>query len=95
MFYFKRNKELHGIVVCHVDDFLHAGDAGFDSTVMHNLKSLFLAGRHEETEFSYVGFKVDQDSSCIAINQNEYVQLATKYCFATFTNLTKIRPTNT
>ena len=44
MFYLKKNGQLNGIICCHVDDFLHAGDEHLDS-VMSKLRKRFSAGK--------------------------------------------------
>ena len=63
-----------GVIVCHVDDFLHAGEPVFDNTVMSGLRGRFLAGKLEETTFKYVGFNVHQSSIGVTLDQNDYVE---------------------
>ena len=44
LFCFKVDGYLRGMMACHIDDFLHAGDSTFDLTVMRKLRTRFLAG---------------------------------------------------
>ena len=62
MFYLKKNGQLKGIICCHVDDFLHAGDEQLDH-IMSKLRQRFSAGKVEGKCFSYIGFKVAQKDS--------------------------------
>ena len=73
MFYLKKNGQLNGIICCHVDDFLHAGDEHLDS-VMSKLRKHFSAGKVEEKCFDYIGFHVIQDSGNIMIDHSGYMQ---------------------
>ena len=73
MFYLKKNGQLNGIICCHVDDFLHAGDEHLDS-VMSKLRKRFSAGKVEEKCFDYIGFQVIQDSGNIMIDHSGYMQ---------------------
>jgi len=67
------NGELVGILMSHIDDFLHAGEILFDETVMRGLRDRFLAGKLEENQFSYIGFHIKQIRSGIILDQNKYV----------------------
>jgi hypothetical protein len=77
LFYFKQGTVLCGIVVSHIDDFLHAGNDVFDVSVMDKLRHRFVAGKLMEADFSYVGFGVKQDSNGIVIDQNKFVKRMT------------------
>ena len=68
------NGELEGILVSHIDDFLHAGTDLFRELVMKPLRTRFVAGRVEEGNFSYVGFKITQNDQGIVLDQSSYVQ---------------------
>jgi len=54
LFFFKCDGHLEGIVISHIDDFLHAGNNRFDSIVMSKLRERFLAGKLEESHFKYI-----------------------------------------
>lgn len=68
LFYLKDGK-LRGVVCCHVDDFLHAGDIQFENDVIAKLTRRFLAGKIEETSFIYIGFHLIQDERGITMTQ--------------------------
>ena len=53
MFYYCVDGELHGIIGCHIDDFLHAGTVVF---VIDEVMRRFTVGR-KEGEFSYINTK--------------------------------------
>ena len=64
---------MSGVLVSHIDDFLHAGDESFEHDILKPLGKRFLPGRFEEREFKYVGFNVVQDDRGITISMSEYV----------------------
>ena len=74
VFYYQADNSLQGFIVCHVDDFLHAGSTRFETDIIKPLHQRFHAGRCEEETFNYVGFYLTQSSDCITISQNDYVQ---------------------
>ena len=74
LFYFKKNSKLCGLLVSHIDDFLHAGNATFDTEVMEKLRCRFVAGKLVDSDFSYVGFHIKQDAHSITLDQSEYVK---------------------
>ena len=72
LFYLQREGKLVGMMVCHIDDFLHAGEEEFD-IVMAKLRERFLAGKLEEGHFKYVGFNIIQGKDDIVLDQQEYM----------------------
>ena len=62
-----------GILVSHIDDFLHAGDLSFDESVTKKLCSRFLSGKNVETEFKYTGYQITQSDAGIIMDQNSYI----------------------
>lgn len=73
LFYFKSESgQLLGMLVSHIDDFLHAGDTEFDKRVMSELTKRFVAGKVEESSFTYIGFKINQTADKIIMDQNSY-----------------------
>lgn len=75
LFYkFDSSGELVGLLVSHIDDFLHAGEGVFDTEVMAGLRNRFLAGKLEEDHFTYIGFTVKRDKLGILLDQNKYVE---------------------
>ena len=72
-FYFKENEKLAGVIISHIDDFLHAGNENFGEKVVKPLTKKFSAGREEEKEFSYVGLQISQGKMGIKLDQNQYI----------------------
>ena len=73
MLYLHKGDKLSGIVCCHVDDFLHAGEEHFDY-IMISLGKRFVAGKVEERNFYYIGFRITQDKNGIILDQSRYVE---------------------
>lgn len=65
---------LSGMLLSHIDDFLHAGDGNFDRSVMGPLRTRFIAGKVQDQNFSYVGFQIVQKEHGITLDMNEYVE---------------------
>jgi hypothetical protein len=74
LFYRTDVNGLSGVLVSHIDDFLHAGDRDFDCNTTDQLCKRFLAGSNQEKKFSYVGYQISQYASCIVLDQNSYVE---------------------
>ena len=66
--------KLCGIIVSHIDDFLHCGNPDFEHDVMQPLRKRFLAGKLEERNFSYVGYQMNQCAEGIQLSQDSYVK---------------------
>ena len=73
-FYYGNGEKLRGILVSHIDDFLHAGDDVFEKDVMDPLRERFEAGKLEEGNFLYVGFQICQREEGIVLDQSDYVR---------------------
>ena len=73
MFFLNNGGKLSGIICCHVDDFLHAGDEHLEMIIV-NLWKRFVAGKIEEQSFDYIGFRIIQESSAIILDQSRYVE---------------------
>ena len=73
MFYLHKGDKLSGIVCCHADDFLHAGEEHFDN-IMISLRKRFVAGKVEERNYNYIGFRITQDKNGITLDQSRYVE---------------------
>ena len=73
--YFSReHKTLSGMLLTHVDDFLHgSGDEEFHNNVMLPLKERFKFGNEDNEDFLYVGLHVVQTSDEIVVDQDRYV----------------------
>ena len=73
-FYIDKWGHLAGILVSHVDDFLHAGNSEFNERMMTPLNQHFLAGKQEEGRFRYVGFDVCQSDGDVQISMDHYIE---------------------
>jgi hypothetical protein len=73
MFTLIREGSLIGIICCHVDDFLHAGNETFEAG-MCKLRQRFLAGKIEEGNFSYIGFQITQNTDGIKLDHSMYME---------------------
>ena len=69
MLYLHKEDKLSGIVCCRVDDFCHAGEEHFDN-IMISLRKRFVAGKVEERNFNYIGFRITQDKHGIILDQS-------------------------
>ena len=72
MFMLAESGCLHGIICCHVDDFLHAGSKTFEA-IMHKLCDRFLAGKMEDGDFKYIGFRIIQEVDKIILDHSGYI----------------------
>lgn len=73
VFYVIKDKKLRGLICCHVDDFLHAGDTAFEK-LMVKLRDRFCAGKVEEKTFKYIGFQVKQEPDMIELDHSNYIE---------------------
>lgn len=67
MFMRIENGCLSGIICCHIDDFLHAGNKYFE-TVINKLRTRFLAEKIEDGDFKYIGFRITQQVDGITLD---------------------------
>lgn len=72
LFFLKSDGELCGVLVTHIDDFLHCGNSIFQEKVSH-LCQRFLAGSQQEESFKYVGYQIKQTHESIMLSQDEYI----------------------
>ena len=68
-----KGDKLSGIVRCHVDNFLHAGDEHFEK-IMNSLRKRFVAGKIGERNFNYIGFRIIQGKNGIVLDHSRYVK---------------------
>ena len=73
IFSYYQDNEFCGILACHVDDFLHAGNSQFKDNIKAPLRSRFLAGKLGETIFKYIGFNIHQSPERIMLDQQDYI----------------------
>ena len=76
LFFFREGDSLSGIIVSHIDDFLHCGNTSFQEKVVDKLCTRFCAGSQQSEEFKYVGYQVVQKNGVISINQHDYIENA-------------------
>ena len=75
MYLYFSTGNLCGMLLTHVDDFLHgSGDATFHTNVMGPLKERFMFGAEAEDDFFYTGLHVRQKGRCIMVDQERYVE---------------------
>ena len=73
IFFFHKDDVLIGLLVSHVDDFLHAGTKYFREVVISDLRSKFQVGATGKGEFRYTGINIKTHPYGVEINQNHYV----------------------
>ena len=74
IFVYKLHGKVHGLIVCHVDDFLHAGTEMFEKNVIQKLVDTFQASRQESSNFVYVGMNVQQKNGQVVLSQEKYIE---------------------
>lgn len=74
LFFYTNEDVLRGILICHVDDFLHAGDQEFEVKVIIGMKKQFAAGTAYEDLFRYVGLNIKQHPGKITVDQNHFIE---------------------
>ena len=72
-FCYKEKGKLKGMICCHIDDFLHAGTATFQSRIVDNLTEKFSAGKIKTTAFTYLGFEIEQKKPGIILQHCRYI----------------------
>ena len=68
-----RNKELFGMTVLHVDDFLVAGSQEFLKLISTKLENRFTFGNMELTKFKFTGLHIEQNKKGIYVDQIGYI----------------------
>jgi hypothetical protein len=87
-------EKLVGIVCCHVDDLLIAGNDSFYRNVVEKLFKLFLFSKVEQKKFKYLGCEIEkQNNGDIILNQNEYVKKIEEVEFPSRRNSCKVNET--
>ena len=54
-----KHGSLIGIVACHVDDFILAGDPSFHDNVVSQIRQVFAIGSEESSTFKYIGMQIN------------------------------------
>ena len=72
LFFVSVEDQLSGLLIVHVDDFLHAGDTKFVSTCLKSLRDKFTVGTTGQSCFRYTGVNVNVLDEAIQIDQLHY-----------------------
>ena len=73
-FSIRKDGELFGMTVLHVDDFLVAGNPDFLVQLGHKLRNRFTFGKIEFNKFKYTGLNIEQTKDGISVDQVDYIQ---------------------
>ena len=73
-FYILMDGKLAGLCIIHVDDFLMGGNDHFYNLIEEKLAKRFTFGKIETENFKFTGLSIQQTSSGIFVDQNEYIQ---------------------
>ena len=74
LFYKMEHERLVGVLVTHIDDFLHSGNGEFEESVMKPLSKCFEVGHGEKRDFTYVGFHMSHTNAGVTLDQNHYIE---------------------
>ena len=74
LFYWYDEQCLQGLLMMHVDDFIHCGTEVFEKKVVAKLKSAFLVGKEEQESFNYIGLTVKHAQNGIIVSQEQYTK---------------------
>ena len=73
VFFWRVDCKLHGILACHVDDFILGVSDLFEEKVINKQKEKFLISQEENQAFNYIGLEVKQTDQEISIQQKKYI----------------------
>ena len=73
VFMFHINSELHGLLLIHVDDILHAGSDTFTNNTISGIRSTFKISSECRSAFKYLGIDVTQTKEGIYLTQIQYL----------------------
>ena len=73
LFMYKQNEILTGMMICHVDDFLHAGNRYFKENIVKKVRDKFTVGSTGIGSFRYTGLNIKLCSEGITLDQLHYV----------------------
>ena len=61
-------------MLCHVDDFLYAGESDFLICIMKSFIQTFKVGKHCRKSFRYIGLHLGQSEQEISVDQTSYIK---------------------
>ena len=73
VFFWRVDGKLHGILECHVDDFIFGGLDVFEDNVINKLKEKFHISQEENQAFRYIGLEVKQTDQEIIIQRKKCI----------------------
>lgn len=73
-YWLDEDKNVTGVLACHVDDFIWGGSHMFSQSVIPHLRSKFNVGREAHNSFSYVGVDFVTLGKKVQIQQESYIQ---------------------
>ena len=94
VFVYRPNKAILGVVIVHVDDFMHIGYARFYKDIVLKLRNHFKVGVTAKSAFSYIGLQVSQDKQGIVIAQDDYIQQLEPVAISSSRKMQKHEPLN-
>ena len=65
---------LEGMLVVHVDDFIHSGSKKFDEEVVKKFRETFQTSKTEQSIFKYVGLNIENHDDHIQVSQDKFVR---------------------
>ena len=74
LFVYVKDSVLEGVILVHVDDFLHIGSQVFYLNVVNKLRSTFKVGSVGKSVFAYIGLELKQLPGCILLSQSKYIE---------------------
>ena len=72
VFSWYHNGCLHGLVACHVDDFVYAGSDVFHNVVVNRLRSVFIVGKEQSHCFKFLGIFIECLNDGIRLSMQSY-----------------------
>ncbi|VDI80197.1 Hypothetical predicted protein, partial [Mytilus galloprovincialis] len=69
IFYWRKNNNLEGLFLMHVDDFLWAGSEHFKKQVICQLRDKFDCGKELDSSFRYIGLNIQHEGNDIYLQQ--------------------------
>ena len=72
-FYYRKNGNLSGCVLTHVDDFYGGGDVDFKADIMDKIFERFKCSKREHGSFRFTGVDISKTDEGIKMTQNHYV----------------------
>ena len=73
VFVYYNDGALAGVIIVHVDDFLHIGNAVFYTNVIYKLRSFFKISKTSKYVMSYIGLEIAKEHNHIVLTQKKYM----------------------